>query len=285
MKTLLFALGLALLCISGPAPGAIGQDKAPTDDPAAGLWELDRDGLRQWIDLDAECEPCGGEGERLCERCKGGASKNCVECGGNRIAVCRSCGGDGKQYDPMVEMICPYCDGSALWTCPACYGEGSYSVTGGSRQGQRCGPCKQVGFLECKACKGKRRFAALKVGGGKPGKASTQSVEKTREVLQESIAMLKDFHPSGRESDDRKELDAALKKASRNLPGLKDVKKLFDADMKALRGQAQYVGYERYLIKEFKLFRKRSIRMMEKQLVVLALCDRRLDFNQRAREK
>jgi len=280
MKLVLVLIGLSVSALFAGSALAAWQDKQPPKPEIP--WELDRDGLRQWTEVDVDCKTCRGEGTQNCVRCKQRSMPVCAECDKEGEAVCRDCGGDGKQYDPLDEMICPFCDGSGLWECPGCNGKGSYGVVGGGRKPQDCGPCDESGSIECGVCKGKRHIAVVKPAGGL-AKASNKALADATEDLQETIRNLKEYSPRGVESDDRKEFDKAIKKGKKKLPGLKTLGKLMDGSMKAMRALAQYVGYEEWVANEFRRFRIRSIAYIESQLALIEVCKQRNDFNEAAR--
>ena len=272
---------LAVLFISAlfatPALGSL-QEKKTSDRPSI-PWELDRDGLRQWVKVEVECTDCDEDGKQKCQRC----NSICVECNKKHQATCRTCGGRHEQYNPLEEMICPFCVGSGLWQCPACNGKGSYGVVGGSKKGQDCGPCDETGQLKCGVCKGKRRIGAVKPPGGL-AKASMKSLDDTTEKLVEAIAALKSLKLRGDESDHRKKFDKAIKKANSYLAGLKSLSKLMDVSMKSLRGQSSYIGYEAWVARELYRMRSRSIAYMESQIVLIQVVRERLEFNESVRK-
>jgi len=275
---LICAIGIAALCIAG-------FTLASEDKDWSHLWEIDRDGLRQWAKFEADCEPCNGSGKAPCQQCTDAPIDDCAKCKGKAMAKCRDCGGKGEQYHPLEEMVCPYCSGSALWACPCCRGKGSYEVVGGSKDGVRCGPCKATGALKCEACKGKRKIPMLKAGGGAIAKASEESLERARTVVEDAIAAFKGLEPTARESDNTELYEQAIDGTSKNLPVFKKVTKMLESTVKALRDQENYVGYETWLAIEYRRISACSIKMLEAQLEALDLCRQRLDFNRQVREQ
>ncbi len=272
------ALVAVLIASALFATSALGSLQEKSSSKPSIPWELDRDGLRQWVKVDVECKACEAEGVQDCQRCK----SSCAECNKKHLATCRSCGGSKKQYNPLKEMICPFCDGSALWQCPACNGKGKYGVVGGGKKDQDCGPCKEKGHLKCGVCKGKRRIPVVKPAGGLE-KASMKSLAATTKEIELAISNLKDFSPRGDESDDRKEFEKAIKRVKSQLPAFKTIDKMMDGSMKALRGQASYVGYEEWVAGELDKLRDRSIAYMKTQQALIQVCQERLEFNETVR--
>lgn len=281
-----FLLSLAVIGLTFSHAFAVGMPSASaapsTDKTEAATkriaeWELDEDGLRQWKEAPKDCGRCDASGKTECERCDGGSEPECGECKKGK-AKCRGCGGKGKGFDPLEEMICSYCDGSALWSCGNCDGDGTFQVTGGSKKGQKCGPCGGSGSFKCEACKGKRFVNVAKVG-RRIKDAKESQLETAREKISEALGRLKRFKPGGDEVDNRRQFEAAVKDARGVLPGLKNSGKLVEVGIKALRGSAQYVGYERMIQVEFKRYRDKTQQFLGHQMSLIDECLEVAKFN------
>jgi len=102
--------------------------------------------------------------------------------------------------------------------------------------------------------------------------------------VSEVLETLRHYQPTGKESDDRKSFELAIKDARGVLPGLKNTMKLVEAGGKSLRVSAQYVGYEKWVKMEFTRFRNGTVRYLEHQIALIDTCLERLAFNEKVRE-
>ena len=55
------------------------------------------------------------------------------------------------------------------------------------------------------------------------------------------------------------------------------------SQLKALRGQAAYVGYEDWVSAELHLIRLRSIAYIRSQIALIEVCNERIEFNETVR--
>ena len=96
---------------------------------------------------------------------------------------------------------------------------------------------------------------------------------------------LGDYKPWGKESDDVKDFDVAIKKSLSTLPALKQMQKMRSSSMKALRVSQAYVSYETELVIELSRFSKRSRKLLADQIKLIDACNERLEHNERKRAK
>ena len=243
-------------------------------------WSEDEQGLWQWQKFEQTCFRCRGAKRRDCEYCKHQERDHCVACGDKKVTVCRVCAGKGKLPDPLLVLMCPYCQGITWHPCRLCAGHGSFPVKGGGKKNQTCSACKKLGSHKCTACKGKHHLAVVKVGKHGPGKASVKDLKQARSVLQKSLESLEKLELTAKEGKTLKAFLKTIKKSAKILAAIKDMQGLLKKSLKGLRKGAAYTSYGDNVLAEFAHFKDRSIYLLRHQILLLNICLKRAEHNE-----
>ncbi|MCB9915131.1 MAG: hypothetical protein H6828_08285 [Planctomycetes bacterium] len=285
----LLALVLAFLAAAFAAPVQQVLEKVP-DVTFTRETEVDANGLQQFKPLSIECEACRGRGEWDCPVCKNSEAPrpDCVICGGDQKATCSACAGQKKVLDPLVELICPYCQGLAWYPCALCGGGGQIQEknANGEKTLKPCGGCKSVGFFACTVCEGARKIPAVQVKKKPATEAKLKELQALREELHALDEALMPWEPANGWSKSFKSLEALLKKSGKALPPLKDMLPLLETVEKGqVKAGSGYQNFEENLDHQMRIFRNRSVYLVRHSVRVLDQCIARAEFNENAAAK
>jgi len=286
LLTTLLWLTTTLLLISAPAAAQV-REKIP-EPTFERAHEEDDKGLQQWSEWEAPCPACSGRKVETCRTCDGRELPNCTECEGTKKAACRPCAGAGQLPDPLVEMLCTFCNASGWYACAQCAGGGWINVTqsNGDSERRNCGSCKKIGFFPCSVCKGKRLLPSVRVKRKAPALAKLKDLNSTRELLAQCLTGMQAFQPHERYSKSVKAFEALVKKPAKACVPLKDMVGLYELVQKNLsRVGTGFAGYPGSVAHHTLVFQDRSVYYLQYQLRVLDLCIKRAEFNEAALSK
>ncbi len=277
LRTLSFSLLLALPGLAQnieKLPEIVIERELITDDQ----------GLQQFAPWDVDCPACKGKGTAECRNCAGVKEwKDCIECKGTRRATCRVCLGTKKVPDPLLELVCPSCWGLGWTPCGMCSGFGRIkeSDPSGNERSVRCVGCKHKGFWKCAVCDGKQHLQAMRIKKKSLGEAKLKDLIKARTAIQEGIAVLEAYEPSGHASKELKQLSKDLRPAIKVLGELGDMLDTLDAVLGTIhKAGAGYVNYEAKLTYSLLTYKGRMLYLLRYEDRLLELYSERAEFNE-----